>query len=170
MRTLPVYVWRELQMAMTLLDEDSSLREALGVILLWIKGNYNYFTVEPFSTYGIDEFSHVDESLMPVEFSSFLPGDIAHLKKVIFGYEAYEVEPIARFLRDTLEALVTVEADRQCPKCQSDGMRIFVGKYNRLLAYQCNVCGCSTCSDSSKVCSGELEFVSEKRLRELNII
>lgn len=170
MRTLPVYVWRELQMAMTLLDEDSSLREALGVILLWIKGNYNYFTVEPFSTYGIDEFSHVDESLMPVEFSSFPPGDIAHLKKVIFGYQANEVEPIARFLRDTMEALVTIEADRQCPKCQSDGMRIFVGKYNRLLAYQCNICGHSTYSDGSKVCSGELEFVSEKRLRELNII
>ncbi|WP_226502812.1 hypothetical protein [Pseudomonas sp. MWU16-30317] len=170
MRTLPVYVWRELQLAMTLLDENSSLREALGVILLWIRDNYKYFTVEPFSTYGIDEFSHIDENLMPVEFSSFLPGDIAHLKKVIFGYQANEAELIARFLRDTMEALVTVETDRQCPRCQSDGMRIFVGKYNGLLAYQCNVCGHSTYSDGSKVGGGELEFVSEKRLRELNMI
>ncbi|NNA92597.1 hypothetical protein [Pseudomonas gessardii] len=68
-------------MAMTLLDENSSLRATLRVVLSWIRENYKYFTVEPFSTYGIDEFSHIDESLMPVEFSSFLPSDIAHLKK-----------------------------------------------------------------------------------------
>ncbi|NNA70103.1 hypothetical protein [Pseudomonas gessardii] len=170
MRSLPVYVWRELQLAMTLLDENSSLRATLRVVLSWIRENYKYFTVEPFSTYGIDEFSHIDESLMPVEFSSFLPSDIAHLKKVIFGYQANEAEPIARFLRDTMESLITVEADRQCPRCQSDGMRIFIGRYNGLLAYQCNVCGYSTYSDGSKVGSGELEFVSEKRLRKLNII
>lgn len=113
MRSLPVYVWRELQLAMTLLDENSSLRATLRVVLSWIRENYKYFTVEPFSTYGIDEFSHIDESLMPVEFSSFLPSDIAHLKKVIFGYQANEAEPIARFLRDTMESLITVEADRR---------------------------------------------------------
>ncbi|MBV4483919.1 hypothetical protein [Pseudomonas khavaziana] len=170
MRSLPVYVWRELQSAVTLLDENSSLRETLGVILSWIRENYKCFTVEPFSTYGIDEFSHVDESLMPVEFSSLLPSDITQFKKVIFGYQANEADAIARFLRDTIEALITVETDKQCPKCQSDGMRIFIGRYNGLLAYQCDVCGHSNYSDGSKVSGGELEFVSEKRLRELNMI
>lgn len=170
MRSLPVYVWRELQLAVTLLDENSSLRETLGVVLSWIRGNYKYFTVEPFSTYGIDEFLHVDENLMPVEFSSFLPSDIAKFKKVIFGYQSNEAESIARFLRDTMEALITVETDKQCPRCQSDGMRIFIGRYNGLLAYQCNVCGHSSYSDGYKVGGGELEFVSEKRLREFNMI
>lgn len=170
MRSLPVYVWRELQLAMTLLDENSSLRDTLGVVLSWIRRNYKCFSVEPFSTYGIDEFSHINEKLMPVEFSSFLPSDIVHLKKVVFGYQANEAELIARFLRDTMEALITVEADRQCPRCQSDGMRIFIGRYNGLLAYQCNICGHSTYSDGSKVGGGELEFVSEKKLRELNMI
>jgi hypothetical protein len=153
-----------------MLDENSSLKEVLGMVLSWLRGNYKYFTVEPFSTYGIDEFSHVDENLMPVEFSSFLPSDIAQFKKVIFGYQANEAESIARFLRDTMEALITVETDKQCSRCQSDGMRIFIGRYNGLLAYQCNVCGHSYYSDGSKVGGGELEFVTEKRLRELNMI
>lgn len=69
-----------------------------------------------------------------------------------------------------MEALITVEFDRKCPRCLSDGMRIFIGRYNGLLAFQCNVYGYSTCSDSSKVGGGELEFVSEKKLRELNMI
>ena len=170
MPSLPVYVWRELQLAMTLLDENSSLREVFVVVLSWIRGDYKCFTVEPFSTYRFDEFSHIDENLMPVEFSSFLLSDIAHLKKVIFGCQANETEAIARFLRDTLEQLITVEVDRKCPRCLSDGMRIFMGRYNGLLAFQCNVCGHSTYSDSYKVGSGELEFVNEKKLRELNMI
>jgi len=78
------------------------------VVLSWIRGDYKCFTVEPFSTYRFDEFSHIDENLMPVEFSSFLLSDIAHLKKVIFGCQANETEAIARFLRETLEQLMSI--------------------------------------------------------------
>lgn len=37
MRSLPVYVWRELQLAVMLLSEESSLRDVLGVVLLWVR-------------------------------------------------------------------------------------------------------------------------------------
>ncbi|WP_055137388.1 hypothetical protein [Pseudomonas corrugata] len=170
MRPLPVHVWRKFQSAMAQLHEGSSSRETLEVILSWIRDGYRYFTVEPFSVYGFDEFSQMDEGAMPVEFSSYLPSDLAHLKKVILEYQSKDVEFIAQFLRDTLEALITVELDKQCPDCKSDGVRIFIGKHNGLLAYQCNVCGRSHYSDGSKVGRGELEFVSAKKLREFNVI
>lgn len=170
MRSLPVCVWREFQLAVMLLSEESSLRDVLGVILSWIRGNYECFTVEPFSSYGFDEFSRVDENLMPVDCSSFLPGDITHFKKVILEYQPKEVESIARFLRDTMEALITVEVDRQCPRCESDGMRVFIGRHNGLLAYQCNVCGHSHYIDGSRVEIGGLEFASEVSLRSAGLI
>ncbi|WP_455930730.1 hypothetical protein [Pseudomonas fluorescens] len=170
MRSLPVYVWRELQLAVMLLSEESSLRDVLGVVLLWVRGNYKYFTVEPFSSYGVDEFSHVNESLMPVDYSSFLPSDITRFKKVILEYQAKDVESIARFLRDTIEVLVTVEVDKQCPRCESGGIRVFIGRHNGLLAYQCNVCGHSHYIDGSKVEVGGLEFVSEVMLRNVGLI
>lgn len=107
-----MHVWRELQLAVMLLSEESSLRGGLGVILLWVRGNYKCFTVEPFLIYGVDEFSNVNESLMPVGYSSFLPSDITRFKKVILGHQAKDVESIARFLRDTIEALITVEVDK----------------------------------------------------------
>jgi Zn finger protein HypA/HybF involved in hydrogenase expression len=170
MRSLPIHVWREFQLAVMLLSEESSLRDVLGVILSWIRRNHRYLAVDPFSSYGFDEFAHVNESLMPVDFSSFSPADIVHFKKVIFEYQAKEVEFIARFLRDTMEALITVEVDKQCPKCESDGMRVFMGKHNGLLAYQCNVCGHSHYIDGSKVELGGLEFANELNLRSVGLI
>jgi hypothetical protein len=153
-----------------LLSEESSLRDVLGVVLFWVRSNYKYFTVEPFSNYGFDEFSHVNESMMPVDYSSFLPSDITRFKKVILEYQAKDVESIARFLRDTIEVLITVEVDEQCPRCESDGMRVFIGRHNGLLAYQCNVCGHSHYIDGSKVEVGGLEFVSEVVLRNIGLI
>ncbi|MDD1020245.1 hypothetical protein M5G24_14625 [Pseudomonas sp. TNT2022 ID1048] len=170
MRSLPMHVWRELQSAVMLLSEESSLRDVLVVILSWVRGNYKYFTVEPFSSYGFDEFSHVNENLMPVDYSSFSPSDIAHFKKVILEYQAKEAESIARFLRDTMEALITVEVDKKCPRCESDGMRVFIGRHNGLLAYQCNVCGHSHYIDGSKVEVGGLEFADEVKLRNIGVI
>ncbi|WP_397380057.1 hypothetical protein [Pseudomonas sp.] len=153
-----------------LLSEESSLRDVLGVVLFWVRSNYKYFTVESFSNYGFDEFSHVNESMMPVDYSSFLPSDITRFKKVILEYQAKDVESIARFLRDTIEVLITVEVDEQCPRCESDGMRVFIGRHNGLLAYQCNVCGHSHYIDGSKVEVGGLEFVSEVVLRNIGLI
>lgn len=170
MRSLSPKVWHELQSTMTLLSDKSSLRDMLEVILMWIRRNYEYFSVEPFSAYSFDQLSNVKEKLMPVEFSTFRLGDIAHVRKVILGYKANDVEAIARLLRDTIEELVTIEIDEQCPRCESPGMRIFIGKQNGLLAFQCNVCGHSHYSDGSKVEIGGLDFVSEVRLREFGLI
>ncbi|WP_081673817.1 hypothetical protein [Pseudomonas cremoricolorata] len=170
MRSLPVHVWRELQLAVMPLSEESSLRDVLGVVLLWVRGNYRFFAVEPFLSYGFDEFSHVNERLMPVDYSSFLSSDITRFKKVILKYKAKDVESIARFLRDTIEVLITVEIDKQCPRCESDGMRVFIGRHNGLLAYQCNVCGHSHYIDGSKVEVGGLEFVSEVILRNVGLV
>ncbi|TBU88689.1 hypothetical protein DNJ95_18930 [Stutzerimonas kirkiae] len=170
MRSLPMHVWRKLQLAVMLLSEETSPRDILVVILSWIRDNYKYFSVEPFSSYGFDEFSHVNENLMPVDYSSFSSSDIAHFKKVILEYQAKDVEFIARFLRDTMEALITVEVDKQCPRCESDGMRVFIGKHNGLLAYQCNVCGHSHYIDGAKVEVGGLEFANEVVLRNIGLI
>lgn len=170
MQSLPVHVWRELQLAVMQLSEESSLREILMVILSWVRGNYKYFTVEPFSSYGLDGFSHVNENLMPVDYSSFSPSDIAHFKKVILEYQAREVESIARFLRDAMEALLTLEVDQKCPRCESYGMRIFIGRHNGLLAYQCNICGHSHYIDGSRVEVGGLEFADEVKLRNAGLI
>lgn len=170
MRSLSPKIWHELQSAVTFLNEDSSLRDVLELILRWLRSNYECFTVEPFSTYSFDELANIDEKSMAVNFSTFKPSDIAHFKKIILGCQAREVEAIARFLRDTIEELVTIEIDEQCPRCESDGMRVFIGKQNGLLAYQCSVCGHSHYSDGSKVEVGGLEFASEVRLRELYLI
>ncbi|QXH58831.1 hypothetical protein [Pseudomonas maumuensis] len=170
MRSLPVQVWRELQLAVMPLSEESSLKDVLVVILSWLRGNYKWFTVEPFSIYGFDEFLHVNEDIMPVDYSSFLPSDIGHFKKVVLKYQAKEAESIARFLRDTMEALITIEIDKQCPRCESDGMRVFIGRHNGLLACQCNVCGNSHYIDGSKVEVGGLEFASEVILRGAGLI
>lgn len=54
--------------------------------------------------------------------------------------------------------------------CNSEGMHVFIGKYNNLVAYQCNVCGHSQYSDGSKVEVGGLEFITERKLRDLKLI
>lgn len=170
MKPLPMHVWREFQLAVMSLADDASQKKVLRVIIEWIRNNNKYFIYEPFSSYGISEFSSVNEDLMPVEFSSFLNSDVGKFKKVISEYKAKDVDFIARFLRDTMEMLLTIEVDRKCSRCQSRGMRVFIGKNNGLLAYQCNACGHSNYSDGSVVEDGGLDFVSEKKLRELNII
>jgi hypothetical protein len=146
------------------------LRQVLEVILFWIRSNYKHLAGEPFSVYGFDSFSKVDEREIPVEYSSFKVSDLINFKSVILKRQARDVEAIARFLRDTVEELATVEIDEQCPKCKSEGMRVFIGKHNGLLACQCNVCGYSHYSDGSRVESGGLEFASEMQLREFGLI
>lgn len=170
MRSLSTKVWHELQSTVTLLGDKSSPRDVLEMILMWIRRNYKYFAVDPFSAYSFDQLSNVNEKLMPVEFSTFRLDDIAHFRGIILRYKASDVEAIARFLRDTIEELVTIEIDEQCPRCESPAMRIFIGNQNGLLAFQCNVCGHSHYSDGSKVEIGGLEFVSEVRLREFGLI
>lgn len=170
MNSIPVRVWRELQLAVVWLNESSSLRDVLGVILLWIRNNAMLAESEPFSIYGFNGFVEVDESSMPVEFSSLRCSDISHIKKSILSYEPKNVESIARFLRDTLEALITIEVNEECPRCENDWMRVFIGRNNGLLAYQCNVCGCSRYSDGTKVEVGGLVFANQEQLRGFGLI
>lgn len=170
MKSIPVSVWRELQLAMAQLSEGASLRDFLDVLLSWVRGNAKLVGFEPFSLYGFKEFIEVDEDSMPIDFSSVTRSDIAHFKKAILGYSSSDVESIARFLRDTLEALITVEVNEKCPNCGNDWMRAFIGGNNGRLAYQCDVCGCSRYSDGARVEPGGLVFVSEERLRGFGLI
>lgn len=170
MRTLPIKIWHEFQSVVATLSDEAPLRQVLEVILFWIRSNYKHLAGEPFSVYGFDSFAKVDEREIPVEYSSFKVSDLINFKSVILKRQARDVEAIARLLRDTVEELATVEIDEQCPKCESEGMRVFIGKHNGLLAYQCNVCGYSNYSDGSRVESGGLEFASERQLRELGLI
>jgi hypothetical protein len=71
MRSLPVYVWCELQLAMTLLDENSSLREVFVVVLSWIRGNYKCFPVEPFRPIGLMNFRTLMRILSRLNFHHF---------------------------------------------------------------------------------------------------
>ncbi|KPW94386.1 MULTISPECIES: hypothetical protein [Pseudomonas syringae group] len=170
MRTLPIKIWHEFQLAVATLSDEAPLRQVLEVILFWIRSNYKHLAGEPFSIYGFDSFAKVDEREIPVEYSSFKVSDLINFKSVILKRQARDVEAIARFLRDTVEELATVEIDEQCPKCKSEGVRVFIGKHNGLLACQCNVCGYSHYSDGSRVESGGLEFASEMQLREFGLI
>lgn len=170
MRALPTNIWQQFQFAVAALSDEAPLREVLEVVLSWIRGNCKYLAVEPFSIYGFDEVAKIDEEAMPLEYSSFKMSDLINFKSVVQRRQARDVEAIARFLRDTVEELVTIEVDQQCPKCGSEGMRIFVGRHNGLLACQCNVCGYAYYSDGSRVEVGGLEFARERQLRELGLI
>jgi len=170
MRTLPIKIWHEFQSVVETLSDETPFRQVLEVILFWVRGNHKHLAGEPFSLYGFDSFTKLDEREIPVEYSSFKVSDLNNFKSIVLKYQARDVEPIARFLRDTIEELATVEVDEQCPRCESEGMRAFIGKHNGLLAYQCNVCGYSHYSDGARVEHGELEFASEKQLRELGLI
>lgn len=170
MNSIPVSAWRELQLAMVQLSESASLRAILGVLLSWLRGNAKLIELEPFSLYGFKEFIEVDEDSMPIDFSSVTRSDIAHYKKAILGYSSSDVESIARFLRDILEALITVEVNEKCPNCGSEWMRAFIGRNNGRLAYQCDVCGCSRYSNGARVDADGLMFVSEEKLRGFGLI
>ncbi|KTC19280.1 hypothetical protein AO391_21645 [Pseudomonas marginalis ICMP 9505] len=170
MRTLPIKIWHEFQSVVESLSDETPPRQVLQVILFWMRSNHKHLAGEPFSVYGFDSFTKLDEREIPVEYSSFKVSDLINFKSVILKRQARDVESIARFLRDTIEELATVEVDEQCPRCESEGMRAFIGKHNGLLAYQCNVCGYSHYSDGSRVENGGLEFASERQLRELGLI
>ncbi|WP_232924253.1 hypothetical protein, partial [Pseudomonas syringae] len=152
------------------LSDETPSRQVLEVILFWMRSNRKYLTGEPCSVYGFDSLAKIDEREIPVEYSSFKVSDLITFKSIVLKRQARDVDSIARFLRDTIEELATVEVDEQCPRCESEGMRAFIGKYNGLLAYQCNVCGYSNYSDGSRVENDGLEFASERQLRELGLI
>jgi len=170
MHTLPLKIWHEFQSVVETLSDETPSRQVLEVILFWIRSNRKHLTGEPFTVYGFDSLAKIDEREIPVEYSSFKVSDLINFKSIVLKRQARDVDSIARFLRDTIEELATVEVDEQCPRCESEGMRAFIGKYNGLLAYQCNVCGYSNYSDGSRVENGGLEFASERQLRELGLI
>ncbi len=170
MRTLPVKIWHEFQSVVETLSDETPSSQVLDVILCWMRSNHKYLAGEPFSVYGFHSLAKLDEREIPVEYSSFKVSDLINFKKIISERQARDVDSIARFLRDTIEELATVEVDEKCPKCESEGMRAFIGKHNGLLACQCNVCGYSHYSDGSRVKIGGLEFASKRQLRELGLI
>lgn len=170
MNAIPIKTWNNFQSTVANLSNEAPSRKVLEVILFWIRENYKNLKSEPFSIYGFDSLAKLNDKDIPVEYSSFKKSDLVNFKTVILKRKAKDVESIARFLRDTVEELGAIEVDDQCSKCKSEGMRVFANKHNGVLAYQCNVCGCSHYLDGSRVSSGELEFASERQLREFGLI
>jgi hypothetical protein len=125
---------------------------------------------EPFSIYGFDRMMNVNEEVMPVEFSTLKSKEVLHFRGVILKYQAKNVESIAIFLRDSIENLITIEADRRCPLCDCWGMTPYVGKHNGFLAFQCKTCGHANYENGNKVGPGELEFATIKNLKEFGLI
>jgi hypothetical protein len=163
-------VWREFQSAVDKLNEKSTPREVLGIMLAWLRSRHDFFTKQPFCNYGFAQIMKMKEESLPVEYSRL---DILHFKKIILSYDyasAKNVESIAGFLRDSIEELVTLEVEKQCPNCESWDMVFYVGKYNGLLAYVCRVCGHSRYLDGSKVGTDELDFVYNNKLKEVGMI
>lgn len=76
MRALPTKIWQKFQFAVGALSDQAPRREILKLVLFWIRENYKYLAVEPFSTYGFDEISRIDEEVMPIDYSSFMASDV----------------------------------------------------------------------------------------------
>ncbi|WP_073222821.1 hypothetical protein [Massilia sp. CF038] len=162
--------WAEFQNTMAEMDDDSSPREILNVILGWLRKNSEIFSDEPFSIFGINRFLELREENCPVESSPMHGVEFANFRKIIKKYGCDDIENIARYLRDTLETLVVMEADRQCPRCERWGMGIYTNSEDGRMAFECRQCGYGVYTDGSRVGANELTFASTEGLRGIDLL
>ena len=167
---IPTALWAEFQASVTALGENPDRRAFLALILDWIRKNPKIFNTEPFTNYGICDFAKIHEDEMPVEYSAFVADDFRHFKETITRYDTRKTDSIARFIRDTLEELITIEVDRQCPNCHSNFMLAFTGRQKMMLAFVCKVCGHSHYSDGGAVGTDTLDYASADDLRQAGLI
>lgn len=162
--------WKTLQLATETLSLNSSPKNLLDILLYWLRKNHKLCFIKPFSDYGFDKFLKMNESALPVDFSSVTGKDVMHFKSIIIEYSYKDVNKIAQFLRDLFEELVIFEVDKQCPICDSWGMRVLVGEINGIFAYECKVCTYVKYSDESDVNGDRLVFASTSKLREAGFL
>ncbi|WP_157160308.1 hypothetical protein [Cupriavidus sp. BIS7] len=167
---IPTALWTEFQASVIALDDNPGRRELLALILEWIRKSPKIFDAEPFASYGLGNFAKLHEDEMPVEHSAFVMDDVKHFKETVSRYDARKSDSIARFIRDTLEDLITIEVDRQCPNCRSDFMLAFTGRQKMSLAFVCKICGHSHYSDGSPIVADTLDYASTEYLRQAGLI
>jgi hypothetical protein len=170
MKNLMSSQWVEFQNAIAAMADNSSSQEILNAILNWLSQYSEVLASEPFATYGFERFLILKDGNYPVEKSSMHGVEFEHFKKIIKKYGAKEVESIARYLRDTLEALVVMEVDRKCPKCENWGMGVYKNSQDGRIALECRQCGFASYLDGSRVGANELTFASNDDLRGAGLI
>lgn len=170
MRKLMRSQWTEFQNAIAAMDDNSSPRAILSVILSWLRKYPETFSTGEFSVYGVNRFLELREENCPVETSPMHGDEFAHFRNIIKKYGQNDIESIARYLRDTLETLVVMEADRQCPRCERWGMGIYKNSNDGRMAFECRQCGFAVYSDGSRVGANELTFASTENLNGIDLI
>ena len=170
MRKLMRSQWTEFQNTISVMDDKSSPREILSVILSWLRKSPETFSTGEFSVYGVNRFLELREENYPVESSPMRGVEFSHFKKIIEKYSHNDIENIARYLRDTLETLVVVAADRQCPRCERWGLGVYKNANDGRMAFECRQCGFAVYSDGSIVGANELTFASTENLDGIDLI
>jgi RNase P subunit RPR2 len=122
-------------------DEKLSASELLSVLLNFLRNCSLALDEEPFFLYGLNQFSTLHAEDYPVEFTSSSDAEVRHMIAVLKRNETSSARSIAQLLRDTLEQLLVVEFDRDCPRCASNGMGIFKNHSDDRVALLCKQCG-----------------------------
>jgi hypothetical protein len=170
MRTLMPSQWIEFQKTVAAMGDNSSPREILNTILNWLRRYSEIFSSEPFASYGFYRFLLLKEENCPVKKSSMHGVEFENFKKIIKKYRTKDTESIARYLRDTLEILVVMEVDRQCPRCGCWGMGVYKNSQDGRIAFECRQCGFASYLDGSRVSANELTFASNDDLRNTGLM
>ncbi len=152
------------------LKEELSAIDLLGMLLQLLKDCGATLSDNPFFAYGLTEFILVKQEDCPIQFTSFSDADVPHFKDVAATYAKKPDSTIASFLRFTLEEMLVVESDRDCPRCGSGGMGIFKSGSDGRLALMCKHCGHGVYLDGSKMAVGALAVPTTTDLRNAALI
>lgn len=170
MKALLQTQWVEFQDSIAAMDDNSSARQILNVILSWLRQYPQVFLNHPYSDYAFDRFGSLVEADCPVERSPMHGAEFVAFKRIIANTRVRDAESIARYLRDTLETLVLLEVDRQCPRCQNCIMHVYKNRYDGRTAFQCRQCGFAHYLDGSRVGANELTFAFNEDLHRAELI
>ena len=80
------------------------------------------------------------------------------------------MECIARYLRDTLEALAVMEVDKQCPRCKCWGLNVYKDKESKEIIFECAQCGYLRDMDGNGIKVKELVFASDEDLHSAGLV
>ncbi|MDM9645787.1 hypothetical protein [Rhizobium sp. S163] len=170
MRKLPKSIWIDFQRSVSGLNDKSSPREVLETVLNWLRNNEEMLSDGPFAAYGFGRFIAMDEHKLPVQHSSMIPSDIPHFRDIILRYNEYDLEPIARFLSDTIEEIVVLQVARPCQNCGFNSMKVYTSSFTGLLAFECSVCGYAEYSNGVKIQSDRLDFADTLTLEAAGLL
>ena len=150
-------------------SETLSAIELLRVLLQFLSECPEALSEGPFLAYGLKQFATLRAEDYPIEFTSSSEAEVSHLIAVIKRSKHKKADGIAMLLRDTLEQLLVVESDRNCPQCASGGMGIFKSGFDGRLALMCKHCGNDIYLDGSKREAGALVVATTADLRDPNM-